>query len=363
MSSPISRKFPSTVQISLLLCFAVIAKVGVWPESDIESLRAVALDPFSSDRLTQANFRARNWLGPILAWVLRMTGSNAYFLLHLLLAIVAVAICFVATTTALEDSYRRAGLLLTAMVPGLGHAFFWVGNDAVTLVLFSTFILIRHSTFASVTVGFALGLNHFEIAVLGIGAVAVWESIGQFQGESNRRDVLLTATTLVAVLAGRVVQSTAFEIFGVDSVPSRLGINLLDRNDWTSVRSAFFVSPLIVWSCIAPIFLMALMLVPRFRARILVVLALLIVPSFLVFDQTRVFLIASLPVSLLVIRELPKDKFIWIDTNFRQILTVWLAIPWLYVESWKVAGSALPFSIAWLLERLIPGFELSSFPR
>jgi hypothetical protein len=292
-----------------------------------------------------------------------MTGSNAYFLLHLVLAISALTICFVATTSALDDSYKRAGLLLTAMVPGLGHAFFWVGNDAVTLVLFSTFVLTRRSTLASAAVGFALGLNHFEIAVLGIGAVAVWDLIGWLQAQSARRDVLLAVATVVSVCAGRLVQSMAFENLGVKSVPSRLGMNLLDRSDWMSVKSAFFVSPLIVWSWIGPVLLIALTLVPRLRVRILVVMALMMMPSFLVFDQTRVFLVASLPVSLLTIRELPKDKLVWINSHFPQIFAVWLAIPWLYVESWKVSGSALPYSIAWLIDRFLPGFELSTFPR
>jgi hypothetical protein len=155
----------------------------------------------------------------------------------------------------------------------------------------------------------------------------------------------------------------AFENLGVKSVPSRLGMNLLDRSDWMSVKSAFFVSPLIVWSWIGPVMLIALTLVPRLRVRILVVMALMMMPSFLVFDQTRVFLVASLPVSLLTIRELPKDKLVWINSHFPQIFAVWLAIPWLYVESWKVSGSALPYSIAWLIERFLPGFELSTFPR
>jgi hypothetical protein len=336
-----------------------VLRAGIWAEPDSEALRRIAVNPWSADALAGAEFRARNWLGPLISWCLRLTSPSSYLLLHLAFAALAALAWTMVVRRECAPSDRGAIMMLVAALPGLALPFFWVGNDAVTLLLLGSIVLLRRSAPWSAALGMLLGLNHFEHGVVALGSLVLW---GLFTGHDRRRRTAAPIAGLVGIVAGRLVQSAVFTAIGADPIESRLGINILDRSDFGSVKSVYFLIPLFVWSILglgtAP-----LLIASTHRRRLAICLGAVAIPAVIAFDQTRVFAITAMPVTVVALIESAAPVADWVRRHSHFLVTLFILTPWLWLDSWKISGSATPYTLLWIADRLIPGFELSTLPR
>ncbi|MFM9086200.1 MAG: hypothetical protein ACKORC_07055 [Acidimicrobiia bacterium] len=354
----IARPAASYVTPFVILVVGVV-RAGVWAEPDSEALRRVAGDPWSAEALTSAEFRARNWLGPLIAWCLRLTSPTAYFVLHLLLAAGAALAWAVVMRREIRGEDLRASILVLAALPGLALPFFWVGNDAVTLLLLAAVVTARRRPALVGLLGILLGLNHFEHGVVVLGSLGLWYLLS---GAHRVRRTTPAVVGLIGLVVGRLMQDAAFRGIGVGPIASRLGINVFDRSDFDGVKSVYFLLPLMAWSFLGLGTLVLLVASPD-RRRLAICLGVVALPAIIAFDQTRVFTITAMPVTVVALVESSGPVAEWVRRHSRLLVALYLLTPWLWLDSWKVSGSATPYTLLWIADRLLPGFELSTLPR
>ena len=347
-----------TVKLTSIFLAAIAAKVGIWSEPDAESLRAIAVDPFSRFALAEAGFRARNWLGPALVSALHLSAPTPYFVFHLILAIATASVILRLVTQNAPPSDTWALMLITAAVPGMAVAFFWVGNDAVTLTLFALAICLRRSGYLSALIAVLIGLNHFEHGVAAMLALGLWNCLER----PRRRSLVPSMLSLVGLIIGRLIQEAIFNEIGVRGIPSRLGINVTNRQDLDSIKAVAFLLPLVAWSILG-LGTVVILIASPLRMRLASCLGFLAVPSLIAFDQTRVFAITSLPVTVVALIESRAAVAEWVRRHRTLMIVMFVVTPWLWLDSWKISGSATPYTLLWILDRLVPGFELSTLPR
>jgi len=353
----------SPLRLWTALSLLVVARVGLWAESDIEALRTIAQSPFDGDLIASADFRARNWLGPVIAGVLGLSGHLTFFLFHVGLGILLLVVGYLVVLPDKTDlEVARGTVLLLAAVPGMALPFFWVGNDSVTLLLLSMFVLAQQSAVGTGLLGVLIGLNHFEHGIVAIAAFMLWKILRSPSVKQWPSAALPSFVGLVGVGLGRLLQNIIFHQLEVGDVESRAGIALLDRSDWSSTKAVFYVSPLLLWSFLGLGIVIFMIGTSRDRWASAVSLLLISVPAIISFDQTRVFLVTSLPIFLGALRDSPIEARRKVGQRLLPFVTVWCLTPWIYMESWKIAGSATPYSLAWLLDHLT-SFEMSTFPR
>jgi hypothetical protein len=342
-----------------MLITVSVVRVGIWSESDADALRTLALDPWSSTALEATEFRARNWLGPLLAWSTRLTSPVAYFTLHLFIAGLTTFVWVAVIRREVREVDRVAVLLALAGVPGLALPFFWVGNDAITLLLLAAVVATRRQPLWTGLTGLLLGLNHFEHGLVALSVLALWYLLG---GRGRLQRMIPVATSIFGLVMGRLIQEAAFRRIGVGPIPSRLDINLFGRTDFTSIKSVAFLFPIFVWSVLG-LGTVILLTASPLRLRLSICLGVVALPSIIAFDQTRVFAITAMPLIVVALLESAETVALWVRRYMRAFVALLVVAPWLWLNSWKISGSVMPYTILWAVDRLLPGFELSTLPR
>jgi len=87
------------------------------------------------------------------------------------------------------------------------------------------------------------------------------------------------------------------------------------------------------------------------------------VPAIMAFDETRDFTVSTMPLPVVALLESSGTVSEWVRRHSRLLVVLYLITPWLCLDSWKVSGSATPYTLLWIADRLLPGFELSTLPR
>lgn len=341
-----------------LILAAAVIRSGIWAEPDSEALRRVAVDPWSATRLDAAEFRARNWLGPLVAWLTRATSPTAFFILHLILGLLAASLWMRLVSRDARPEDRWPLLLVLAATPGLALPFFWVGNDAVTLLLLAGLVMARRSLVATGILAVLVGLNHFEHGLVVLATLTIWDVLRT----RRHRAVAPALASLVGLSIGRTCQNLLFDSLHAAPVQSRLSIAITERDGLDSVRAVFFLAPLVAWSLLG-LGTVVILVASPLRLRLACCLALAAAPALIAFDQTRVFAITSLPVTVVALIESRAAVAEWVRRHRTLMIVMFVVTPWLWLDSWKISGSATPYTLLWILDRLIPGFELSTLPR
>jgi hypothetical protein len=161
---------------------------------------------------------------------------------------------------------------------------------------------------------------------------------------------------------GRLIQEAAFRRIGVGPIESRLDINLFGRTDFTSIKSVAFLFPIFVWSVLG-LGTVILLTASPLRLRLSICLGVVALPSIMAFDQTRVFAITAMPLIVVALLESAETVALWVRRYMRAFVALLVVAPWLWLNSWKISGSVMPYTILWAVDRLLPGFELSTLPR
>lgn len=354
-----ARSSASLTALGFMLITVSVVRVGIWSESDADALRTLALDPWSSTALEATEFRARNWLGPLLAWSTRLTSPVAYFTLHLFIAGLTTFVWVAVIRREVREVDRVAVLLALAGVPGLALPFFWVGNDAITLLLLAAVVATRRQPLWTGLTGLLIGLNHFEHGLVALSVLALWYLLG---GRGRLQRMIPVATSIFGLVMGRLIQEAAFRRIGVGPIESRLDINLFGRTDFTSIKSVAFLFPIFVWSVLG-LGTVILLTASPLRLRLSICLGVVALPSIMAFDQTRVFAITAMPLIVVALLESAETVALWVRRYMRAFVALLVVAPWLWLNSWKISGSVMPYTILWAVDRLLPGFELSTLPR
>lgn len=146
-------------QLALVVLLIICLRSGVWQIPNMDLSRQIALAPWRNPFGAEpASYLMWNWLGPALAWVVGALSPQAFFAFHLACSLAFYAVVVALLFRRLSDHAARVALLLFAMLPVSGTAFFWVGYDSVTLLLMALIVAAAHRPAWAAALAFLLGL-------------------------------------------------------------------------------------------------------------------------------------------------------------------------------------------------------------
>ncbi len=348
-----SRRRFVAVLLAVSLC-----KTGVWFIPNIGLSRLIALGPFTNPIADPyAHYLYWNWLAPFLAWAVGATGRVPFVLFHLAFAVAFTALVTYALFARLPDRQARVAFLIFCSLPVSGTVYYWVGMDAVVLLVMLVPLVFPRSLIVPFVAGIALGMQHFEQGLVAGGVLFVAASVAVRMQTGPPYPPRFAAAWIGGTILGKLVLVALFASWGVDVNNGRLV--LFGHEFRTLFLEAAFHFQVIAWSMLGVGWLVLFAYVDRLRSRAWpLVVGLALCTPFLVLaqDETRVMSIITFP--LLAGWWLFDERTLThVSGRDASILFVaWLVVPW----SWTWLGvprwSALPYDVYWLLHTLFGPF-------
>lgn len=350
----------SLLKLALVLAAVAVLKSGIWHIPNLDTYQQLAQNPFAVPPAWEpgAHYLLWSWLGPFLAWLVGATGFIPFFLMHLVFSVLFTALFCWVTIRRLPEPTARLALIVFFWLPVSTTAYFWVSLDSLTLLLMMVALACPRSRAVGALMGFLLGMQHFELAVVGFGALLAALLLRGSSRNSLKVGVGWCLVVLAGVAAGRVALMAIFHRAGMEV--------LIDRSYWVRelfvhLVDMFWKNPqLILWSILGVGWLV-LIRYWELGTRALpftLVFASLLVLCVLVDDQTRVVAVASFP--LILVFWLHSDELVGLlEERFITLMTLaWLVVPWIWVWRGRPQTSVLTYGIARWLGQTTGWFEV-----
>jgi hypothetical protein len=329
-----------------------LVKTGVWQIPNFGASRLIAQDPFTNPfQDPYAHTLYWSWLGPFLAWAIGATSPVAFFGFHLLLSVGFAALFVLAAFRSLPEREARVSLVLFAVLPVSATAFFWVSTDSLTLFLIMLAFALPRRWWIGALVGTTLGMQHFEQALFGFGALLATLVLSRLQGSPAERWSGWAASVLAGVVAGKLALVGLFSWLGVEVNSGRL--YWLQEHLPLLLEQFLLHVHIILFSVLGLGWLVAVKYVERGREALPFLAALgglmLLLP--ISGDQTRVLAVVTFPLIaatwLLSGRVLASLSNRWVAW----LLVTWVIVPWSWVWGGLPRWSAFPYDLAYLLNQ------------
>jgi len=327
----------------LALVVAVIwavTRVGPQTTSDLAADSARALDWPNPGLDGLQAYNRTSPVGPLLLRLIPGADETTYFVLHLVAAFIAVGLIAAWPAFLAAPGQRLRAARLMILGPVTASVFISIGNyDPFTLIGLGLFLFAwssgkSYSRFLMVATGVYLGFQHFEQTLFAVIAM----SIGVLALRSRLPESLAGKPTpawgIPGVLLGKVILSLVFVLQGIDPLEGR-GAYIADEG---LLREALVASvnhfPVLLMSLFAGLWVvagLAFFRVPDFRSRLLLLASAAIpfVVAVSTLAQTRVFIMAMLPlVAVMVVVVLSDQKLLAIPAVlFTVELLAWVSVP------------------------------------
>ncbi len=343
----------------LTALFAIMfVKTGVWHIPNLSASADIARNPFvvyTSDPTAQ--YLMTSWLSPFVAWFLGATGEGPFLALHLGFSLAFTTLFAILTFRRLAEAEARVAMLIFAAMPVSVTAYFWIGNDSLTLLLMLAALALRERPIAAGVVGVLLGLQHFEQALFGFaGLCLAGVATLRFGGQATYA-WRTAAATLVGICVGKLA---LFGIFHWNDMA------VTGRSGWffahlTWLLGIFWLRlQVILWGALGVGWLVAIAYADRGRRSVpfFIGVAALIPVLLIVADHTRVIAIVLFPLVYVFwlsdrdfLRSVPRRAA-------AALLLVWLVVPLVWVAGGTPLWSVLPYDLVYAANKLLGWFSL-----
>nr|WP_314544090.1 hypothetical protein [uncultured Massilia sp.] len=336
-----------------------LVKTGIWWYPNPLALWAMAQDPFASP-FTQPDehYLMWNWLGPWLAWLVGATSMTKLFLFFLACAVGFVALFARVALVQLPREQARTAIVLFALLPVSTTAFFWVGQDGLTLLLLMAALAFPAVPLATLALGVLLGLQHFEQAFFAAAGLGAAVCLGRRQGVAPAYGLRFCLLLALGAVAGKLGLVYLFKHYEIHVNSGRM---YWLRNHAGMMLSAFFLHLHgIAWSLLGVGWLAAARFADAGRKSLPFFLALggLFLLAAVTADQTRVLATVTFP--LIVAYWLLNPGFL--STIARRetalLFGLWIVVPVSWVWSGLPRWSLFPYDVAWVLHQAFGWFAL-----
>jgi hypothetical protein len=167
-------------------------------------------------------FAAWNWFGPFLGWAMGMNGPASFTLLHFAFFIAFLALFAFGIFSRLPDSTARKAMLLFAILPVSSALFTWIGTDTLTLFLMLMAMLFPKRLSVVLAIGFCLGLQHFEQALVAAVALGIALILDRHRPSTSAYRPAFPATLLAGAVSGKILLYLLFRHFHMLPTYSRI---------------------------------------------------------------------------------------------------------------------------------------------
>jgi hypothetical protein len=329
----------------------LVVKTGVWFIPNLEIYRQISINPFANPFVGNENaqYLVWSWLGPFIAWTLKISSFGAFFALHalFLVAFFASSLRLIHKNLPTREARISAAIFIT--LPFSSTGLYWVGMDALTLLLMAQILVFRKNLVVSFILAVLLGMQHFEQGVVAVVILAIFEVLNRRStSEPHARKAFFHLCLILGLGIGRALLTLIFELNGMNLNSGRLYLYL---NSFAGLADLFINNvQIIVWSTLAVGWFLLIALYkgsPTHSRNLLLASLMSALSAILVFDQTRVAAIVSF--MFIATGLLLQDNLLKMLSN--RLVTIylglWAIIPFTWVFGGVVKTSVIAFDVAW----------------
>lgn len=347
---------------ALTAIFVALLKSGIWCSPSMVHSLAIAQNPFTNPLGDPAlHFVMYSWLGSLIAWCVGAKTFTQFFLLHLLFSAAAVFLFVRFAFSNLSDEAARKSIVIFLALPVSMTSFYWVGIDSLTLLLLMiTLTWLPDVSVVFIAAGILLGLQHFEQAMAAtFGLMAAIVLSGEKRQFIPRLNAKNCALLIAGIVAGRLVLAW---IFNFNSVSVNSGRAYWLSENLGSLLRMFALKPYnVIWSFFGLGWIVAVWYAARSKTHRAFFAALFLLCLLLPIsgDQTRVLAIVTFP--LIFACWLSSDCFLKTITKpeISFLAVAWIVVPWQWIWAGSPRSSALPYDVAFLLNKLFGVFNFT----
>jgi len=349
----------SPTRLITLLIFCAFIKIGIWYIPNLELSQALARYPFANPFTDpKAHYLFWNWLSPFIAYMLGLKTWLRFFLLHLSFAVFFIGLFLWHIYHYLPKADAQKSALLFFVLPVSGTAFFWVGPDALTLLLWVFAFISAKRIFLVLIVGWLLGMQHFEQSLCAALALLIGVTLSHSFKSASVVSRRFCVATLLGIIFGKI---TLIAIVASYEITVNAGRTVwLEEHFWVVLSQFGFHFQLIVWSTLGLGWLAILKYCDQGKSALALLIPLLglilLVPF--VQDQTRVLALVSFPLLFNFVLLNPRFLNTVSTTQASLFFLLWLILPWGWVFAGRTQGSVLSYDMVNLLHRLFGWFTV-----
>lgn len=342
--------------------FVSFIKTGVWYVPNIDGWYPMSQDPFHNpfnEPIGQYIFW--NWLGPFLAWLLRIHDRSVFMYFHLCFAIAFTIAFVVYIFRNFEEREARTALIVFLAIPSSAMGYFWIGYDSITLALMMFILCARNHPSIALLLGVALGMQHAEQGCFAFGALLFALILSRIVRSATAFSIAWGAAAFVGVLLGKFILILLFRHWGIHITDRRY---YLHHYYQMFLEMFYYHVQYILWSLLGAGWFAVAKFAERGKAAspFLIALGGLVLLQLTVSDETRVFAMVAFP--LVAAYLLLDEQFLRSLTNQTAswIFAIWLLVPWPFAWGGRPLVSILPYNIVFLLHRLFGWFSVPANP-
>lgn len=307
-----------------------------------ETLLPIAENPYRNPFTNPyAHYQLWNWLGPFLAHQLGATSRTSLTLFYLTFSVLFSVLMVRWMFANLDDRLGRVALLVFALFPVSATAYYWVFTDSLTLFLLASALYFPRNWAVVGGLGVALGMQHFEQALVAAGAALFVTFWTERRGVRLPYDRRWASALLVGSILGKLMLMWIFAHLDIQ-VNSGRWFWLL--NSWPLMLRRFATTfHFALFSAFGVGWLVVITFLRRRSADALpvgVTIASLLLLMPVSDDPTRVFAIVTFPVvSVYLLRNaeflatIPRE-------GLGLLALLGCLVPWTFVWAGKAIGSA-----------------------
>jgi hypothetical protein len=350
-------------KLVVAIILVMLVKTGVWQIPNLDKSRLIAENPFLNpfnDKYLHTLYW--NWLGPFLAYLIGAKDRWSFFALHLLFSAGFTALFVSTVFRRLPDRAARVSLIVFSVLPVSATAYFWVGPDSLTLFLMMCALASPRRRKAAPLLGVALGLQHFEQAILGFSSLLLALLTSRRHANPSEYTLSWALSLLAGIVAGKLILVTMFHSLDAGVDYGRL--KWLAEHHEVLAGKFFLHFNYILWSSLGLGWIVLLKYIDgeSSYACFLIPLSFMMLLLVVSGDQTRVFAITSFPL-LCVFWLLGSDLSTRLSDKFISwLFLAWLVVPWGWVWAGEPKWSVFSYDVAYLLNRSFGWFSIPPNP-
>lgn len=341
--------------IALLLSFV---KTGIWYMPNFDGWQPMSWDPFHNPfKDPAAHYLFWNWLGPFLAWRLRIHNPQSFLYFHLAFSIAFTVAFLLYIFLNLDDRDARTSLVLFLAIPASATAYFWVGMDSITIALIMFMLVARKHPLLAMLLGVALGMQHAEQGFFAFGALLFALVLSRAMKTKIAFTIAWAAASLAGVILGKIVLILIFHHYKIAVNSGRP--YYLQQFGQMYASMFYYHFQYVLWSVMGVGWLAVAKFAERGKAAIPFLLPLLglLLMLPIIGDETRVFAIISFPLVAAFLLLNP-DFLRSLNSRFVSwIFGIWLIVPWPWAWGGTPMVSIFPYNIVYVLHRLFGWFS------
>ncbi len=330
-----------------------LLKSGIWVFPAIYASFIISQQPFEQPFSNPSDqYLMTTWFASYFAHVIGIKTLASFIILHFLFAMVAVYLLFRFIKKNVGQTELGKSILLFAMLPAVSTIFYWVGMDSFTFLVMVSFLNLRGRPLPTLIIGVIGGLHHFEILLLSIFSLLVFESLRGLS-KVKKREIISSFSFLLGIALGKVFLTLIFDINNVLIAKGRTSIGLDGLRENLDLVSKYGF--LIYWSMLGILWVVLIRAIAERNRESFALSVSLLIPFLVVFfvrDSSRVIQLTSF---LTVAVGLLSNQHFLQRITFKQIkliLLAWLIIPWVWV--WQgVFGTSIFFTFKYVVSRLL----------